>query len=532
MAKEVYLGVGNQSRKIKEIYIGVGGQARKVKKAYIGVGGQARLFWEYWPNPTPRFTYTGDWRWYRNDPSLGIIEVYSSGTIELEDSDYVEMDVCLIGGGGQGGECTAHSGSNYSTYSGGGGGAGAYLITVAELTVPSTADIIIGAANGGESSISFTSGGVTQSYSAAGGEEGATAAGKAGSGGTGGGGQYAYRGPNNVLIALNFSAQDGGSNGASVPYEYNETTGTGPYSSSASGTLGGDGDGKTKYLFGDNTYDLYCGGGAGGEGRYSSPRLGGAGGGGNGGGSTSAATAGTKYGAGGGGATYKDGYRARGSGYQGAVFLRFRKNKLVPDTYEQLEYLRASSAGPYIRLPILTQEGLKLEYDCASRGTTSTCYIGYTGTSLQDQFARIFVYKPGAIRYWYGQLDVANQALETSQSLPSSSVDEMNHMVVDFGNYGVNNTMSVRWEDYIGSGTRSNALTAGNPMYLFAWATSRGATTAVGQFGNVLAYNAAGGLIMDLRPVRRVADGVLGFWDVVTQQFLTNIGSGSFTAPA
>lgn len=44
MAKKIYIGVNNVSRKVKKMYIGVNGVARKVKKAYIGVNGVARLF--------------------------------------------------------------------------------------------------------------------------------------------------------------------------------------------------------------------------------------------------------------------------------------------------------------------------------------------------------------------------------------------------------------------------------------------------------------------------------------------------------
>jgi len=45
MAKNVYIGVNGQARKVKKMYVGVNGAAREVKKAYTGVGGLARLFY-------------------------------------------------------------------------------------------------------------------------------------------------------------------------------------------------------------------------------------------------------------------------------------------------------------------------------------------------------------------------------------------------------------------------------------------------------------------------------------------------------
>lgn len=44
MAKAMYIGVSDKSRKTKKAYIGVDGKARKIKKMYIGVNGVARLF--------------------------------------------------------------------------------------------------------------------------------------------------------------------------------------------------------------------------------------------------------------------------------------------------------------------------------------------------------------------------------------------------------------------------------------------------------------------------------------------------------
>lgn len=44
MAKSMYIGVSDKSRKVKKAYVGIDNIARKIKKMYIGVAGVARLF--------------------------------------------------------------------------------------------------------------------------------------------------------------------------------------------------------------------------------------------------------------------------------------------------------------------------------------------------------------------------------------------------------------------------------------------------------------------------------------------------------
>lgn len=45
MAKAIYAGVGNVSKKVKKLYVGINNVSRKVKKIYVGVNGAARLAW-------------------------------------------------------------------------------------------------------------------------------------------------------------------------------------------------------------------------------------------------------------------------------------------------------------------------------------------------------------------------------------------------------------------------------------------------------------------------------------------------------
>lgn len=69
MAKKVYIGESNLSKKIDEIYLGINGKARKVTKAYIGINGAARQFWPdvvlyYWNKYTSKYTNSYYWNRY------------------------------------------------------------------------------------------------------------------------------------------------------------------------------------------------------------------------------------------------------------------------------------------------------------------------------------------------------------------------------------------------------------------------------------------------------------------------------------
>ena len=493
----------------KEVYLGVGNQARKVKKAYIGVGGQARLFWEYWQKPYPKFSYTGDWRWYQDDETTGIIEVYSSGTMTFLDGTealYDGMDVCLIGGGGGSGAITSGGVGLHA-----GGGAGAYMETVSGIPLGAgTVEITVGArgasgSTGGASSIAYNG----QTFSAQGGGGGGSAMsgdGDGGRGGSGGGG-----GARTANYESSRTGGDGGSNGSA-----GESSVGNP---AAYGGAGGLGDGKGKYLFGDVYKDLYCGGGGGGG-----PTRGAGGGGGGGAGGA----AGSKYGAGGGGATASGGQTSGGaSGYQGAVFFKFSR-RLLPAGYQQVEYLKAASAGPYVVMPITTQEGLSLEFDCIPYTGADSCYIGCTISTGRRQYFRFDRYQPGAIVYGRGYTYCAATDLATTE-IGVSSVDDdnLNHVVVRFGDYTGNRSAGCTWFGYTATGTRTDALSAvGDPMYLFG----NTASGERGTFGKVAAYNASDSLIMFLIPCKRTSDNVLGYYDAVSKTFLTNVGTGSFTA--
>ena len=302
-----YIGIDNSARLVKQIDIGQNGVARKVLNGYIGVDGVARLFYR----STIPFSYTYTGNAIETEKTIDGVEyvvltITSSGRFTV--SRPINVDVWMCGGGGNGskskkGDCS------------GGGGAGAKVYENSRLINDTNNwPITVGAAAGSTHAFTYAANG------------GGTASGAIGaSGGSGGGGGSTNDGSS--IIAAN----------------------------------GGIGDRITKIpsLFGIN--NIHCGGGGGGGGSVASyigsTVRGGNGGsnGGNGGRSSTTSNNGvggsgsdggghggnaakgglsvsaggnaTFYGSGGGGGggggDEQD--QVGGRGYQGVVYIRWKK---------------------------------------------------------------------------------------------------------------------------------------------------------------------------------------------------------------
>lgn len=280
---------------IKKIYFGLDGVAKKVKKAYIGVNGLARLFFSGGLAVTYTGTYTdevvtmGDGKQYR------LLTLTSSGTLEM--SEEVAADVWVCGGG-----------ANSATYNsmpingGAGGSFNQKAMTIKNAT------IVIGAGNGGATSVNngSTTFANTSSGSTAGGGGGKHAS----SGGSGAGAGGAKAGGDTRPFKDSYFTQYpcAGGGGGSYAYE-----GSGSGTDNQGGEGGSSlraGNAGTKYTRAASAGGV-TGGGAGGDGGGENrPQNGGNG---------------WYYGAGAGGAgwtSYAGWVGSAGAGYQGACFIR------------------------------------------------------------------------------------------------------------------------------------------------------------------------------------------------------------------
>lgn len=272
------------ARKVTALYVGVNGLARKVTKGYIGADGLARQFYGV---VYPPFVYTYTGAYTESEATIGgvayiVLTITSSGTLTANRP--IGADIWLCGGGGDGGGIDN---------SGNGGGGGGYI---ASANVQLSGDItcVVGAAEGGSS---------LGDLSANAGSKGSMNGGDGGSGGGGSGGSAGGSGAGTSTIPAAFGLSDahcaGGGGGA------------GGGSAGAGGTDGGNG------------YDGTSSGAAVGAG--------GALGGGSGGlaagmDSMRRGHDATFYGSGGGGSGMYNGVRSiGGSGYQGVMYIRWKK---------------------------------------------------------------------------------------------------------------------------------------------------------------------------------------------------------------
>ena len=299
----------NVALKVNALYVGVDGLARKVVKGYIGAGGLARLF--YSAAQPFAYTYTGGYTEAErvvDGVTYTVLTLTSSGTLSVTRA--ISADVWLCGGGGNGASGNGWPAS-FPNVSGGGGGGGGYIAS-ANVQLSSDITCVIGAA-AGATSLGST---VASAGGSASNQNG-------GSGASGGGGTYNREGS---------GAGGSGDGSNTVPAGFGVSD---PHC--AGGGAGG--------FFANGNY---CNGGAGGsnggnggnpERVSDSPTSGGVGGtkGGGAGGSTvfgnipaNAGHNATFYGGGGGGGGQagdqsSTGSGARGSGYQGVIYIRWKK---------------------------------------------------------------------------------------------------------------------------------------------------------------------------------------------------------------
>lgn len=205
----------------------------------------------------------------------------------------------------------------------------------------------------------------------------------------------------------------------------------------------------------------------------------------------------------------------------------------VPADYIEVRYVKSTTTGAYITLPIMTQKDLVVEYQCAPYFADSTsaeynCTWGYySSTASQREMAYLYQERNGGRVF---------SALRTNSVSPRFAVTAVNDTLyearVSFGG-GASNTVEATFNGQSGSESGTAVLSTGYGMYLWRPSGGTGSFRASrGGFGRFRAYDANGEAIMDLHPCYRVSDNVAGFYDLISGTFLTNEGSGTLEAIA
>ena len=196
--------------------------------------------------------------------------------------------------------------------------------------------------------------------------------------------------------------------------------------------------------------------------------------------------------------------------------------------FQRVQYLTAATAGPYITLPITTQEGLKLSFEVGWVGSGASSYMGCSLSNNRAQEFRLRK-KDGALIRAEGQVYIprTNSNDYVAGTISGSALVSVQ---VDFGNYPSSTATTLTVGSDSSSSTRVAMASTGNSMGLFAAFNTSTPTPHVGCFGEIKAYDASDNLIMDFVPVVKRTGSVPGFYDLVSMQFYTNEGTGSFTA--
>lgn len=214
------------------------------------------------------------------------------------------------------------------------------------------------------------------------------------------------------------------------------------------------------------------------------------------------------------------------------------RTAFLPKEYQEVEWIGASSSGPYIQTSVSLTNGparLCLKYSCAHGGDYGRDYFGVRSGSRTGQQG--FMIKVNSNRTDFlassGNNSNPNAGIaETSIPYTSNSIVEVDALV-SAGN-AENGTITATFTVNGITETVTNAgATADNTQQALS---IFGSVAAVQRpkgkiFGPAKAWN-DGSLVLCAVPCYRKADGVIGMYDTVNKVFYTNAGTGSFTKGA
>lgn len=200
------------------------------------------------------------------------------------------------------------------------------------------------------------------------------------------------------------------------------------------------------------------------------------------------------------------------------------RNLKLPAAYTELPYLVATDASKaWIDLGIPYQDGCKVEFKITN-GSQGCNIFGVNYNShkcLGYSFSTGIVFNVGtgdntqALPY-IGELPtdtIITATMQANPDIPNASI-----IVGDKQNVSTVQTDWLTWDS------------TPNNIYLFAINTSDINTVQQGirVIHYFKYYDADGNLILDLVPVQRNSDGVLGMYNQADGRFLTNISTGTF----
>ena len=184
---------------------------------------------------------------------------------------------------------------------------------------------------------------------------------------------------------------------------------------------------------------------------------------------------------------------------------------ILPSAYQQVEYIE--STGPaYIDTGVIpnTNTKIDIQFETIKKGTYGVIFGGEEafGTNAFHLYTN------------YNNFDIGFGARYTAENIPYN-INTKYTLVMDKTGFTLNNT----------SGTfETNTISTTYSIYLFAVhrATNVIDSDAQKRIYYCKLYN-NGTLVRNLIPCYRISDNVIGMYDLVSNTFFTNAGTGTFT---
>lgn len=202
--------------------------------------------------------------------------------------------------------------------------------------------------------------------------------------------------------------------------------------------------------------------------------------------------------------------------------------EILPDEYVELEYLQ-SSGTQYIDTGVVGN--LNTEYEITVKNNSSItsgvyAIFGSRTSATENIITTVCANPLHSILNDFGDTT-------TTRQMPTRTSAEMLHR------YKITNGKSQRtltdldtgWTDTVTT-TYSGSLTTPTNLYIGYAGSISGISDIANLQGNIYGCKIWNNdtLIRDFVPARRLSDNVLGMYDIVSQQFFTNAGTGEFIA--
>lgn len=214
----------------------------------------------------------------------------------------------------------------------------------------------------------------------------------------------------------------------------------------------------------------------------------------------------------------------------------FGETSIVPKEYQLLDYL-SCDGQQYIDTDYQPEDGDGFEmtmYVPSSVGTISQWPLAIFPTGANQCQFGFYWYKPGAAdqcipRFFYTANYYSNLIVNSgTMSTADNWVTIREYLTSD--NYLHREMNDQQLSPIYFSGT----LSIDHNIHLFALVNANGTVSPSfqGRCSNVKIYGIDKAVLYDFYPVKRKADNVYGFYDIVNDVFYTNQGTGDFTPPA